>query len=73
MLPQTDCELIAYNAGVETRERFGPDAFPGADAPRHLHTPWTAERDRALLTLGPDLFWTWADRGYYSHHPTSQQ
>lgn len=73
MHPQTDAEIIAWNYGavIATAPPARHDIV-SAVAGAMLYPIGDAART-ALDTLGPELFWTWADRGYYSHHTTSQQ
>lgn len=73
MHPQTDCELIAYNEGVRIART--PFAHPLHSASRStvMIGDLSSDAQHALDVLGPDVFWSWADRGYYSHTTTSQQ
>jgi hypothetical protein len=64
MQPQTDAEMHAWNYGVDWHEAA---CAPGS----HLEWGQRGERilldgdaERALDILGPDLFWTWVERGY---------
>jgi hypothetical protein len=64
MNPNTDAELIAYNLGQQLAESDGPVLF--GELPEYFdHTiALHPQRQQARDILGPELFWSWADRGY---------
>lgn len=70
MHPQTNAELTAYNEGVRIART------PSARLPHYIDNDnltvisISGDAQRALDTLGPDLFWLWADRGYSTHRST---
>ena len=71
MLPQTDAEITAYNEGVRIARTPSARSHYSATRSLVLIGDMSDAAQRALDALGPDLFWTWADRGYYSHQLTT--
>lgn len=64
MLPQTNAELTAYNFGVALAKSAGP--YPSSQA-MHIalaENPMTPARQQARDVLGPELFGSWAQRGF---------
>lgn len=64
MQPQTDAELIAYNYGADIAS--APSAYRDvvSDQGAAMLYPISTDARRACETLGHELFWQWADRGY---------
>jgi hypothetical protein len=72
MQPQTDAEMHAWNYGADWCSAAHAMGYGrSAGAPPIWPQPF-GDAERAERTLGPDLFMTWAVRGYAAARATIQ-
>jgi hypothetical protein len=68
--PQTDAELVAFNYGQRIALAAGVDVTPAAVRHGAKQLDYSDAELASLEALGPDLFWSWCDRGYFVNLPT---